>query len=112
MPMDTGMIDTLRQNHGEVFLREILDMFLAHAPELLADIEEYYRTGAYDELSRAAHKLRGMGLSLGLAEIAEPTAAIEHFAREMAEQSHLVQPMRQLQSNYISVAAEIQTLFY
>lgn len=110
--MDTGMIDQLRHNHGDAFLREILDMFLSHAPELLADIDQFYQAGAYDELSRAAHKLRGMSLSLGLAEISEPTAAIEHFARDRAHYPLLSEPLQQLQTNYVGVAQTIQSLFY
>jgi HPt (histidine-containing phosphotransfer) domain-containing protein len=110
--MDTGMIEQLRHNHGDAFLREILDMFLSDAPELLAEIDRYYQTGAYDDLSRAAHKLRGMGLSLGLAEISEPTAAIEHFARDRNHYPLLSEPVRQLQTNYLGVAQTIQTLFY
>ncbi len=110
--MDTGLIEQLRRTHGEAFLREILDMFLNHAPELLAEIAHFYQIGAYDELSRAAHKLRGMSLSLGLAEIAEPTAAIEHFSRDMIHYPLLPQPMEQLQTNYVHVANKIQTLFY
>jgi HPt (histidine-containing phosphotransfer) domain-containing protein len=72
-----------RQTLGDERLtREVLDLFLAQAPELVADIKS-----ARSEASQqaAAHKLKGMSRAIGAWAVANSAEAVERAAKDLDE---------------------------
>ena len=63
--IDRGTYDALRDSIGEDFTVELVDTFLAEAPEMLAALREALRTGDHDSFRRAAHSLKSNSNTFG-----------------------------------------------
>ena len=82
MSLDTAALDTLTELGGDEFLTEVIDTFLADAPELLATLRLSLDAQDADELRRAAHTLKSNGSTLGAEEFAELCRELEHRAKD------------------------------
>lgn len=78
-----------RQTFGdEKLVREVLELFLVHAPALLAEIKS-----ATNEASRraAAHKLKGMARAIGAWAVANAAEDVERAAKDLGEASAITE---------------------
>ncbi|HZU19647.1 MAG TPA: GAF domain-containing protein [Gaiellaceae bacterium] len=80
--LDEGALSTLRDLGGDEFLTEVIDAFLADAPNLLATLRRSLDDHGTDELRRAAHTLKSNGATLGAGEFTELCRELEQRARE------------------------------
>ena len=72
---------SLRDLGGADFLHEVIDAFLADAPELVATLHRSVDDGAAEELRRAAHTLKSNGATLGAEGFAELCRTLEQRAK-------------------------------
>jgi two-component system sensor histidine kinase/response regulator len=75
-------LESLRDLGGDAFLGEVIDAFLADAPELVATLRRSLDEQGSEELRRAAHTLKSNGATLGAAEFAELCRTLEQRAKE------------------------------
>ncbi len=78
LALDLAAIDQLRDvaDGDETFLSEIVDEYLADAPDQLDTIDSALASGATDEVIRAAHTLKSTSATFG-------AWTLEGLAREM-----------------------------
>jgi HPt (histidine-containing phosphotransfer) domain-containing protein len=79
--LDDGALKNLRDLGGDEFLGEVIDAFLADAPELVATLRRSLDEGSSEELRRAAHTLKSNGATLGASEFAELCRTLEARAK-------------------------------
>ena len=79
--LDAAALDNLISLGGDEFLTEVIDTFLADAPELLTTLRRSLDTPDADELRRAAHTLKSNGATLGAQEFAEHCRELEQRAK-------------------------------
>jgi HPt (histidine-containing phosphotransfer) domain-containing protein len=100
--LDDDALENLRDLGGDDFLGEVIDAFLADAPDLIATLRRALGEQSGEELRRAAHTLKSNGATLGAAEFAELCRSLEQRAKagelEGAEQlveriEHEYQPL-------------------
>ena len=95
--LDDGALQNLRDLGGADFLAEVIDAFLADAPELIATLRRSLDEQGTEELRRAAHTLKSNGATLGAGEFAELCRTLEQRARagELDGASQLVEQIEQ-----------------
>ncbi len=95
--LDDGALSNLRELGGDDFLGEVIDAFLADAPELIATLRRSLDSGTTEELRRAAHTLKSNGATLGAEEFAELCRTLEQRAKagELEGGSQLVDRIEQ-----------------
>jgi PAS domain S-box-containing protein len=95
--LEDGALANLRDLGGDEFLGEVIDAFLADAPELLAALRRSLDQGNNEELRRAAHTLKSNGATLGAEQFAELCRTLEHRAKagELDGASELVDRIEQ-----------------
>ena len=79
--LDDDALQNLRDLGGEEFLREVIDAFLADAPELIAALRGSLDVASAEELRRAAHTLKSNGATLGAEGFAELCRTLEQRAK-------------------------------
>jgi PAS domain S-box-containing protein len=79
--LDDGALKNLRDLGGDDFLGEVIDAFLADAPELMATLRRSLDEQSAEELRRAAHTLKSNGATLGAEQFAERCRALEQHAK-------------------------------
>ena len=80
--LDDGALESLRDLGGDAFLGEVIDAFLADAPELIATLRRSLGEQGSEELRRAAHTLKSNGATLGAADFAEQCRTLEQRAKD------------------------------
>ena len=81
-PIDMAGVKIALGDDAEDLLTELIPMFLEDVEPLLAQLDEASTTQNAEELTRAAHTLKGSSASLGLKSIAERAKEIEYMGRE------------------------------
>jgi PAS domain S-box-containing protein len=91
--LDDDALRNLRELGGDDFLGEVIDAFLADAPELVATLRRSLDDAGAEELRRAAHTLKSNGATLGAGEFAELCRSLEQRAKagELDGASELVE---------------------
>jgi PAS domain S-box-containing protein len=79
--LDDDALQNLRDLGGDEFLAEVIDAFLADAPELLATLRRSLDDGSTEELRRAAHTLKSNGATLGAEGFADRCRTLEQRAK-------------------------------
>jgi CheY-like chemotaxis protein len=79
--LDDSALRNLRDLGGDDFLGEVIDAFLADAPELLVTLRRTLDESRAEELRRAAHTLKSNGATLGAEEFAELCRSLEQRAK-------------------------------
>jgi PAS domain S-box-containing protein len=80
--LDAAALRNLRDLGGAEFLAEVVDVFLAEAPALIASLRGSLERQDVEELRRAAHTLKSNGSTLGAAAFAELCRTVEQHAKE------------------------------
>jgi HPt (histidine-containing phosphotransfer) domain-containing protein len=84
--------------HGDVtLLRELVDLFAAEVPVMLATIEKAIRQGSPSDLENASHKIKGSMLQFSAHAAANIARQLEENGRigSMARAGDLLQNLRQ-----------------
>lgn len=84
--------------HGDVtLLRELVDLFVAEVPGMLARIEKSIKHGSPSELEKASHKIKGSMLQFSAHAAANIALKLEESGRigSMAGTGNLLQELRQ-----------------
>jgi len=84
--------------HGDVtLLRELVDLFAAEVPMMLATIEKAIRQGSPSDLENASHKIKGSMLQFSAHAAANIARQLEENGRigSMARAGDLLQNLRQ-----------------
>jgi CheY-like chemotaxis protein/HPt (histidine-containing phosphotransfer) domain-containing protein len=89
---DAAALENLRELGGNDFLAEVIDTFLADAPNLLATLRRSLDEKDADELRRAAHTLKSNAATLGAGSFSELCRELEGSAKsgELEGASELV----------------------
>jgi two-component system sensor histidine kinase/response regulator len=82
LALDPAALGSLRDLGGDDFLREVIDAFLADAPDLIATLRRSLAGQSPEELRRAAHTLKSNGATLGAEEFAELCRTLEQRAKD------------------------------
>jgi CheY-like chemotaxis protein len=82
MSLEASALQSLRDLGGAEFLAEVVSVFLADAPALIASLRSSLDQGDAEELRRAAHTLKSNGLTLGATAFAELARTIEQSAKD------------------------------
>ena len=95
--LDDGALKNLRDLGGDEFLGEVIDAFLADAPQLVATLRRSLDDGNTEELRRAAHTLKSNGATLGAEGFAELCRTLEQRGKtgELDGASELVDRVEQ-----------------
>ena len=95
--LDDSALKNLRDLGGDDFLGEVIDAFLADAPELLATLRRSLDERSNEELRRAAHTLKSNGATLGAEAFSELCRTLEQSAKtgELEEGPELVDRIEQ-----------------
>jgi HPt (histidine-containing phosphotransfer) domain-containing protein len=80
--LDDDALRSLRDLGGDDFLGEVIDAFLADAPQLVATLRRSLESRNCEELRRAAHTLKSNGATLGAEGFAELCRTLEQRAKE------------------------------
>jgi PAS domain S-box-containing protein len=80
--LDDAALGSLRELGGDEFLGEVIDAFLADAPNLIATLRRSLDERSTEELRRAAHTLKSNGATLGAEGFADLCRTLEHRAKE------------------------------
>jgi HPt (histidine-containing phosphotransfer) domain-containing protein len=84
--------------HGDVtLLRELVDVFAAEVPGMLARIEKAIKHGSPSDLEKASHKIKGSMLQFSAHRAANIALKLEQSGRisSMAGTGNLLQKLRQ-----------------
>jgi PAS domain S-box-containing protein len=95
--LDDGALKNLRDLGGDDFLGEVIDAFLADAPQLIATLRSSLDAGNNEELRRAAHTLKSNGATLGAEGFAELCRTLEQRTKsgELEGAAELVERIEQ-----------------
>ena len=83
--IDPDAIENLRAlspDDGDVFLKEILTLFLTDTPERIADLHTHRASGNTAAFVRAAHSIKGSSSNVGAAELRLMAEQLEHHTRQ------------------------------
>jgi CheY-like chemotaxis protein len=95
--LDDGALENLRELGGDDFLDEVIDAFLADAPQLIATLRSSLEGREIEELRRAAHTLKSNGATLGAEQFAQLCRTLEERAKagDLEDASQLVERIEQ-----------------
>ncbi len=79
--LEATALESLRELGGDDFLTQVIDEFLADAPNLLAALRRSLEQDDADELRRAAHTLKSNGATFGAEEFSELCRELEEAAK-------------------------------
>jgi signal transduction histidine kinase/DNA-binding response OmpR family regulator/HAMP domain-containing protein/HPt (histidine-containing phosphotransfer) domain-containing protein len=113
--VDRAVLDDLHADLGgdhPLLITNLIDLYLADAPQLLAMLRDAVASDAADAADlayRAAHTLKSSSANLGALGLVTPCETLEALARR-GDLSASAEPMRQLEHAYPQVARELAAL--
>ena len=91
------------------FLAEVIDLFLADTPALIASLRSSLERRDADELRRAAHTLKSNASTLGAAALAELCRGVEQRAKD-GRFDGLPQDVDQIEHEYATLQGTLASL--
>jgi HPt (histidine-containing phosphotransfer) domain-containing protein len=82
--IDFNVVQGLKElggDDGDVFFKEIIELYKEQYPKLLFQMKDYLRAEDFENLSKSAHALKGASLNIGAKEIASICKTIEINAK-------------------------------
>jgi CheY-like chemotaxis protein/HPt (histidine-containing phosphotransfer) domain-containing protein len=109
--LDSAALASLRELGGDDFLGEVIDAFLADAPELIATLRRSLDEESPEELRRAAHTLKSNGATLGAGDFTELCRSLEQLAKagELDGAAELVDRIEQEYRPFEEALASLRT---
>jgi HPt (histidine-containing phosphotransfer) domain-containing protein len=80
--IDPAALDNLRALGDEVFLQEIIDIFLSDTPKRIDELRRALAARDLRTFARAAHSIKGSASNLGAEPLRALAASLEHDARD------------------------------
>ena len=106
---EAAALQNLRDLGGAEFLAEVVDLFLAEAPTLIASLRSSLQRQDADELRRAAHTLKSNGSTLGAAAFAEMCRVVEQRAKD-GRLDGLAQEVERIEQEYGTLQEALASL--
>jgi HPt (histidine-containing phosphotransfer) domain-containing protein len=109
-PIDKELLDESAEL-GLDDLRELIDMYLDQADEIMGGLRTAVQAGAAAEVNDLAHKLAGSSAVVGAAAVVQPLRTLEHLARDgqlsgsdklLAEANERLELCRRLLAEYLT----------
>lgn len=103
--IDLGVLESLAEAQGDGepdLVVELIDLFLADAPQRVAIMREAMANSDARLLGRAAHALKGSSATLGAVQVAESCAELEQLARD-ASLHHVAPVLDRLDHEFASL---------
>lgn len=110
--VDSEAIENLRAlspGDGDVFLKEILGIYLEDMPARIAELHRSGETGDTESFIRAAHSIKGSSSNVGAAEVRALAETIEHQSRKQGIAGQ-VEQLANLEAAYARARVELQKL--
>ena len=110
LPLDRELLNEDAEL-GVEGLRELIDMYLTQADEILANLQVAIRTGAASDVEHLAHKLAGSSAVCGVNVMVPPLRALEQRGREgrlsdadqlLAQMTERLELSRRLLAEYLA----------
>ncbi|MFA6959770.1 MAG: Hpt domain-containing protein [Opitutaceae bacterium] len=83
--IDLEAIENLRAlspDDGDVFLKEILGIFIEDTPVRIAELHAHRTSGDATAFARAAHSIKGSSSNVGASELRSIAEKLEHHSRQ------------------------------
>ena len=109
-PLDLEILDE-NAEIGVEGLRELIDMYLAQADEILANLQVAIQTGAASDVENLAHKLAGSSAVCGVNVMVPPLQTLAQQGREgrlsdadqlLAQMTERLELSRRLLAEYLA----------
>ncbi|MCI5044739.1 MAG: Hpt domain-containing protein [Aquisalinus sp.] len=97
--IDSEQLQTLAIAAGVEAAGAILDAFWTSCEDLLVLLKDSFRDRNFDEMSKAAHALKGSAMNLGAVQLAERAKLIETGARD--------NDLQTIQQAFIHLASDV-----
>ncbi len=81
-PEAIANLRALSPDDGDVFLREIVSIFMDDTPKRIAELHACRTSGDAATFTRAAHSIKGSSSNLGASELRGVAESLEHKSRE------------------------------
>jgi HPt (histidine-containing phosphotransfer) domain-containing protein len=111
--IDPEAIENLRAlnpEDGDVFVRELIGIFLEDTPQRLLELEQGITAGDVAKFSRAAHSIKGSSSNLG-AEVLRREAEQLEYRVKTGGIADLADDVAGLKAVYQKTKAELERLF-
>jgi histidine phosphotransfer protein HptB len=80
-PEAIANLRALSPDDGDVFLKEILTIFIEDTPARIAELHSSRASGNVTDFVRAAHSIKGSSSNVGASQLREIAERLEHHAR-------------------------------
>lgn len=110
--LDPEAISNLRAlspDDGDVFLKEILGIFLDDTPIRIAELHTSRASGDAATFTRAAHSIKGSSSNVGASELRIVAEQLEHKSRQQGL-SDVEELVAELEAAFIRSQAEIKKI--
>lgn len=110
--VDLEAIENLRAlspGDGDVFLKEILGIFLEDMPVRIAELHRSNAANDAESFIRAAHSIKGSSSNVGAAEVRAIAETLEHHSRKQGIAGQEAQ-IAQLEAAYSRAKVELEKL--
>lgn len=110
--VDPEAIENLRAlspDDGDVFLKEILAIFIEDTPIRISDLHKSLDKNDLETFIRAAHSIKGSSSNVGAMQLRAISESLEHHARKnglVNAQPHIAQ----IEAAYLQVHQELKSL--
>ncbi|MCD6050263.1 MAG: barA 6 [Verrucomicrobia bacterium] len=100
-------LKSLKGDDGSDPLSEIIQSFLTHSPQMMAEIQAMTAAGKVEEVRMAAHSLKGCAANLGAEKLASLCADLEKAAKNRQTEQFILLAV-QIESELIFVRSELE----
>ena len=110
--IDLTVFKELQDTAGEDFVKELVDTFLAEAPQMLNALRDAAAAGDADKFRRAAHSLKSNSHTFGAMTLGAMARELEHKGLEHVRKSSggVGDPLDALAQEYARVATALAEL--
>ncbi len=85
--IDLTVFKELQDTAGEDFVKELVDTFLAEAPQMLNALRDALAAGDADKFRRAAHSFKSNSHTFGAMTLGAMARELEHKGLDLARQA-------------------------
>ncbi len=107
--IDMKAFEELKQASGAEFIGELVDTFLADAPNLIAELRLALKTGDPDTFRRVAHSLKSNGATFGAMRFSLQAKDLELLGKER-RLAEVGDRLNQLEATFAKTASELKEL--
>lgn len=107
--IDLSQFAKLKQDMGEDYIDELIDVYLTDTPRSIAQIRQALADGKIDEMRRAAHAVKSTSANFGAIQFSALAKDLEALGKSntLDGASELVQ---RLETHYPQVAQDLQRM--